>query len=119
MKISEALSQFDIYNGESTESNLKLMWLDRIESTIYKEIVSNYEGAPQAPASCFDGERELLATGPYSDLYIFYMAMQSDLLARDSVSYLNNANAFSNAYSSFADEYNRTHKHKTVGKIDV
>ena len=119
MKISEALSQFDIYNGESTESNLKLMWLDRIEGMIYKEIVSNYEDAPPAPASCFEGERELLAEDPYSELYIFYMAMQSDLLARDSVSYLNNANSFSSAYSSFADMYNRVHKHKTAGRIDL
>ena len=112
MKISEALSRLDSYLGESVEASEKLIWLDRIEGIIYEEIILTHEDEIPRPPSCFEGERELICSGPYSDLYIFYMAMQRDMQMRDNVSYANNMAAFASSYSAFADHYNRRHMPK-------
>ena len=112
MKISEALSKLDAYLSESVESDEKLSWLDRIEGIIYNEIILTHEDPIPKPSSCFEGERELIAEEPYSDLYIFYMAMQRDMQMRDNVSYANNMAAFATAYSAYADHYNRRHMPK-------
>ncbi len=114
MKVSEAISGLDAYVSETVDTDEKLAWLDRIEGIIYEELVRSHEDEVEKPASCSEGERELLADEPYSDLYIYYMAMQRDMQMRDSVSYANNAAAFAASYSAFADHYNRRHMPKKI-----
>ena len=120
MKISEALARLDAYVSETVDTDEKLLWLDRIEGIIYEELVRTHEDGFSRPPSCYAGDRELLCDEPYADLYIYYMAMQRDMQMRDSISYANNAAAFSAAYSAFADYYNRRHlPKKTAAKFDL
>ena len=109
MKISEAVSRLDAYVSEAVDTDEKLFWLDRIEGIIYEELVMTHEDEIPRPPSCSEGDRDLICDEPYTDLYIYYMAMQRDMNMRDSVSYANNAAAFSAAYTAFADYYNRRH----------
>ena len=120
MKISEALTKLDAYVSETVETDEKLSWLDRIEGIIYEELVLTHADGFPKPPPCADGDRELICAEPYSDLYVFYMAMQRDMQMRDSVSYANNAQAFDAAYYAFADNYNRRHMpNKMASKISL
>ena len=114
MKISEALTKLDSYVSEAVDTDEKLAWLDRIEGIIYEELVLTHEDACEKPPTCFGEDRELLGGEPYSDLYVFYMAMQRDMQMRDNISYANNAQAFASVYSAFADNYNRRHMPKKI-----
>lgn len=109
MKISEAMSLCDRFTGEPVDSEMKLIWLERLEGMIYDEIISTHENAPSRPLSCHEGDRELLANDTYAQIYVLYMAMQNDLLMRDAIGYCNSASMFGSAYNIFADWYNRTH----------
>ena len=120
MKISEALTKLDAYVSEAVDTDEALSWLDRIEGIIYEEIILTHTDGFPKPPPCSEGDRELICVEPYSDLYVFYMAMQRDMQMRDSVSYASNAQAFAASYSAFADNYNRRHMpKKTALKISL
>ncbi len=120
MKVSEAMALLDKYTGAEVEDSLKYMWLQRIEDTVYEEIISTHADPVYKPAQVSVADRQLLAPEPYSEFYIHYMNMQNDLLLRDYQSYANSASAFAAAYCAYCDWYNRTHMpNSPAGEITV
>ena len=109
MKVSDAMMLFTKYAGAPVEDDLKYRWLQSIEDIIYNEIILTHHSHSEKPALITEGDRDLTAPDPYSELYIHYMNMQNDLFLRDHNSYANSSVAFAVSYASYADWYNRTH----------
>lgn len=109
MTVNEAITLTTKYAGAPVEGDLIYKWLQNIEDTIYEEIILTHQFPCERPAPVRDGDRELLAPEPYSELYVHYLNMQNDLFIRDHHSYANSSVAFALSYASFADWYNRTY----------
>lgn len=113
MKVSEAMAYADRLTGDAVESEIKLMWLNRLEKLIYNEIYSRYEEETE-DTTITDVDSRLSVPEPYSEIYPLYIALCYSMERRETEVYTNKASAFMNGYSSFADYYNRTHTPKTT-----
>lgn len=107
MKASEAIMLFTKYAGVPVDDELKYEWLQNVEDIIYNEIILTHSSPCVKPAPLSEGDRELTAPEPYSELYVHYLCMQNDLFLRDHHSYANSSLAFAMSYASYADWYNR------------
>ena len=113
MTIAHAIARFDVLYPNVFPYAEKLRWLSVLDGQIFQDIISVY---PENAGQAFDGygittdkSTELLAPFPHDDIYIKYLAAQSDKINSDVARYVNSAAVFNAAYSEFAAFYNRTH----------
>ena len=113
MTIAHAIARFDVLYPNVFPYAEKLRWLSVLDGQIFQDIVSVY---PENAGRTFAGygigtdkQTELLVPFPHDDIYIKYLAAQSDKINSDVARYVNSAAVFNAAYSEFAAFYNRTH----------
>ena len=113
MTIAHAIARFDILYPNVFPFAEKLRWLSVLDGQIFQDILA---ACPENAGRTFEGytvgtdkKTELLASFPYDDIYIKYLAAQSDKINSDVARYVNSAAVFNAAYSEFAAYYNRTH----------
>ena len=122
MTVNKALAKSVGLLGDTVPREMLLEWLCEIENTVVREISAtheNHKGDTTLITGDGDGERELFAPDPYSNLYINYILMKCDQHLRDSEGYLNSSRAFFASYSDFADYYNRENMPKSIGGIKL
>lgn len=114
MKVSEAMAYADRLTGEPVESDVKLMWLNRLEKVLFNDIYSQYENPPKNAALLTGADCDLSVEEPYSNIYPLYISLCCSLERQETEVYANKASAYMSAFSSFADYYNRTHMPKSA-----
>lgn len=112
MTVNEAVAGAVEILGDTVTREALLLWLWEIENTVITEVAETHDGlhSDKRPIDKdSDGNRELFAPDPYSQLYIHYLLMKGDLALGDTNRYQNSATQFSVYYNNFSDWYNRTY----------
>lgn len=113
MTIAHAIARFDTLYPNVFPYAEKLRWLSVLDGQIFHDVIA---ASPENAGRTFDGydvatdkKTELLVPFPHDDIYIKYLAAQSDKVNSDVARYVNSAAVFNAAYSEFAAYYNRRH----------
>ena len=123
MTIIQAIRAVDKLKPNMIEPAIKIAWLGEVDGMIWREIMMTHEDAPQesyediTPAT--DPDHELLAKSPYADLYTFYLMSRISIQNAELQKYGNEMTLYNNAYMTFQDYWNRTHKPKNLGSIHL
>ncbi|MBE6610461.1 MAG: hypothetical protein E7634_07310 [Ruminococcaceae bacterium] len=105
MTVSQAIERSSLLYPADLESGRVYSWLSELESRICAELY----GEDSQPITADDAQRELKAPEAYAELYPLYIIMKTDLANGDTERYNNSAVSFKNAYTAFANYFNRTH----------
>ena len=125
MTINELLTEVDELKPNQYEDALKIGWISNLDHRIVKEVILTHE-LPAMVETDEDGNEvikefsfngyteddmgtELIVREPYSELYKFYLFAMIDFYNGETDRYTNSMIMFNNAFSSFANDYNRTH----------
>ena len=111
MTIAEAIREADRLKPNGFPTETKILWLERLDKRILREILTHYEGElPEEPAyNTEDLSKTLLVPAPYEEMYIHWLACQMDYYEREYDAF-NASNAmFEAVYGRFRNEYNRSH----------
>ncbi len=117
MKIAEVVENVDIMKPNQFDARTKVDWVITIEGQIWDEIILTHEDAPEEAfdACAANGESELIARPPYSDVYRFYLEAQIDLANGEVDRYNNSIEMFNAAWTAFRNHYNR--KHMPISRV--
>lgn len=113
MTLRQAIAHFNAERANSIPEELKIRWLSVLDSSIHKELVLTHENpdsitfSPNAYTTT--GNPTLIAPEPYSELYIHYLAMRSDLYYSDIGKYNLDLSLYARTYLDFEKYYNRTY----------
>lgn len=114
MTADEAILKYDLLYPNALAYEHKLALLARLDKRVYEDVFSKYEGcggySPRGCGQGFSGDTALLIRSPYDDLYIKFLAAETDLLNCDIARYNNSAAVFNAAFNAFRNAYNRTHR---------
>lgn len=122
MTADTAVERFDALFPNALPYGEKLNMLSVLDGRIYKEILSRYEDAPQefiGYAEGIPGSTVLLVHYPYDEIYIKYLAAETDLINGDTVRYANSSAVFNNLYEEYAAACNRTRRMAKNTKIRI
>jgi len=113
MTIQEALTKCDGLKPSQYDDIQKIGWLSDVEATIKKEIIDTHDGGIDIEFNKYDENTDystkLIASEPYSDLYVQYLMAQIDYYNAEFQRYNNTSNMFNAKYQDFANYWNRTH----------
>jgi hypothetical protein len=113
--ISQILAKVDELKPHQYEDAVMIGWLGSLEQKILDEVILTHE-LPEGEEPEFNGYTdddmgtELLVPDPYSELYIYYLFAMIDFHNGETERYGNSMIMYNNAFSSFFNHYNRTHK---------
>jgi hypothetical protein len=113
MTLSQAIERFDQLYPNTAPYAVKRDLLSSLEGRLSRELFSRYDPAPAetGPVSADDpGDTPLLAPFPYDDLYVKFLAAETDRLQGDVNRYLNSAAVFNESYDALALYLLRTRK---------
>lgn len=117
MTINEAIAQLDNLKPNVFNEQVKRQWLSEVDSRLLT--LHNYyvlTAAEQAVIDAWsaydidtDGDTELIAVIPFTDIYLHYMFAKIDYLQSDIQRYSNGMTLYEDMYVSYANEFNRLH----------
>ena len=109
MTLTAILSSFDSYRPNTLPEGLKLHWINTLEATIFNDVISQRlkDGGVFTPFTPADGDRELSIPHPYTDVYLHYLALQTDLYYGDVARYNNDLMLYTSAFSGYAKRVNK------------
>lgn len=97
----------------------KARWLIQLDGRIWQEIVmkSVHDTMPEEPPKSWpeDGDKQLLVSSPYDNLYDLYVIGMMEFSMREYGNYNNTMQAFNTALGSFANWYRNTHEPVSAG----
>lgn len=103
MTIREAIDRADQIRPNPFTDGEKERWIKQLEGMIWREVVLRHEGAPPMRPE------GLIMPDEYGEAYVLWLLSKIDLANCEYERYNNSAAAFSAAYQSFTDAYNREH----------
>lgn len=122
MTIAEAINRIDTLRPNAYTVAEKIAWLNTLDGLIYRNIIKTHFRNCDEEEVTFEGydedtpmETELLAYEPYCDLYIYWLESKIDYANTEYDRYNNSAMQYSEMYSAFEKDYNRTHRPKSRG----
>lgn len=107
MTINKAIETTDKLKPNTYEEEEKAKWLSDLDGQISLEVM--YEDKPISYDYPKDGDRELIASAPYDQLYPLYLASMIDFNNRETNAYNNSSLLFQTAYDEFKKHYIKTH----------
>ena len=118
MTIQEAIRLVDKLKPNQYDAQTKRSWLSKLDGMIWKELfLTHYGLTPEQVQAGFPGydeadmDTELLVPYPYcEDVYNYYLQSMVDRENMEIAKYNQSAAMYNNAYKSFVDYYNRTHR---------
>ncbi len=122
MTVNELMEEVDRLHPNQFTAADKLRWLNRVEQTIWQEIILTHESdadLSEATAPSYDdpaGTDVLLAEDPWSRLYPLWMDAQIAYYNHEIMQHDTAAQAFNEAYTAYRNWYNRTHM--PLGDVD-
>lgn len=115
MTADTAIERFDALFPNALPYSEKLNMLSVLDGRIHREILSRY-GDEQTEfigySEGIPGTTVLLVRYPFDEIYIKYLAAETDIINGDTERYANSREAFNSLYEEFAAAYNRTHRLK-------
>lgn len=119
MTINEACARADALKpGNQIDAGEKIKWLSEVDGQIKREIMDRHQspaqGAELPYTSDTDRDAELLASGAYDDLYVYYLCAQIDRVNEEIGKYNNDLIMYNTRYTEFAREWHRSHTPKKV-----
>ena len=117
MTAAEIISAVDTLEPNAYAAAQKLAWLSELDAQIFAEVVSTHDEPIRDELEPYDETSdELLVPFPWGgELYRWAMIAQIRLHNAEGERYNQAIAAFSAAYQSFVDWYNRTHRPKAAG----
>lgn len=113
MKVWQIIESFDRQLENEIPEEEKIKWLLQLDESFQKELIDTHEGAEErSNDNSSDGERELLVSSPYTDIYLFWLRCKTFLSRGEIELYNNNLAIFTAAKEGFEREYHRTHMPK-------
>lgn len=112
MTVQEAIDRVDKLRPNQYDTETKTRWLSNLDGMIFREVIITHE---HPHCTHFNGhscpDDELLVKEPYAgDIYNFYLQMQIDKENAEYKRYNQSVTMYNNAYQTFQDWYNRTHR---------
>lgn len=117
MTVWEAIRGLDRIHPNDYSDGTKLRWLSDFDGQVFRDLFQTHEDPPVAEFFGYDENTdaetaELLIEPPWTQVYILYLMMKTELHNGDAVRCNNAAGAFYAAWRSYTDWYNRTHPPK-------
>ena len=110
MTLKEAISKFNTEYRNTLPDELKIDWISTLDSVIHKEIILTHRDPSPLTFDNYtsaDNDKELIVPDPFSQLYIYYLAMKKDIYLSDISKYNNDLVLYSSAFIDFENYYNR------------
>lgn len=114
MTIAEAISLVDKLKPNQYTEDMKKKWLSKLDGLVFKEVFQTHE---DNPIESFEGyeeagmETELLIPYPYDeDIYNYFLQASMDKENGETAKYNQSITLYNNAFLTFQNFYNRTHK---------
>lgn len=111
MTILEAVHKIDTVKPNSYTQPEKIKWLSTLDGIIKSEIIDTHEGGEDVVFEGYDDESDLdtvlLVPAPYDDVYVRWLEARIDYANCEYAKYNNSMIAYNDAYSLFANYYNR------------
>ena len=114
MTIAEAISLVDKLKPNHYTEIMKKNWLSKLDGLVFKEVFQTHE---ENPIELFEGyenagmETELLIPYPYDeDIYNYFLQASIDKENGETGKYNQSITLYNNAFLTFQNWYNRTHK---------
>ena len=117
MTVNEAIGRFDLLNPNAFPFAVKRDLLAGLEGRLQNELFCLYVGFPDTGDAAFTGETELLAPFPYDDLYVKFLAAETDRLNGDVGRYVNGAAVFNDAVEALAVHLLKTRRRRREPKV--
>ncbi len=115
MTLGECVQRADALRPNACTEREKALWVLELEEELKRDFFPRYEGW-QAPEKAPDRASELLAGGPFEELYVFRVLARLELADQVWDSY-NAYNTLANELlSEFKKAWHRTHTVKTAGR---
>lgn len=113
MKLEEMIT--DVMNKKPSQFDWGdfVRWTSNLEKKIHTEIFLTHEDPPKETFDRYyedSNEEELLLPEEYSDIYKYYLYSMIDFENQESDRYAASSTMFNQAYTEFAQFWNRTHK---------
>ena len=116
MTLFEAISQVNNLKPNTYSHTDKVLWLSTLDGIIKTQIIDTHEGAEQVEFNGYDEDTdlstELLVPAPYDSVYVLWLSAQIDFANGEYDRYNNGVLAYNDAYTAYANHYNRTHMPK-------
>ena len=116
MTILEAINRVDSTKPNSYTQVEKVDWLSTLDGVIKDEIIDTHEGGEDVVFAGYDADTsldtELLVPAPYDDIYIRWLEARIDYANGEYGKYNNSLTAYNDAYTLYANCYNRKHMPK-------
>ena len=114
MTIAEAISLVDKLKPNQYTEIMKKNWLSKLDGLVFKEVFQTHE---DNPIESFEGyetagvDTELLIPYPYDeDIYNYFLQASIDKENGETAKYNQSITLYNNAFLTFQNWYNRTHK---------
>jgi len=105
MNINKVIEMTDEVKPNILSDELKFSWVSSLDSRINREVYKRNEEIIYRSGE--DGERELLVSSPYDDIYFYYACAMIDFSNNEIAEYNNNMALFNEIYSAFTKDYIR------------
>lgn len=116
MTILEAINRVDSTKPNSYTQVEKVDWLSSLDGIIKSEIIDTHEGGEDVVFDGYDADTsldtELLVPAPHDDIYIRWLEARIDYANGEYGKYNNSLTAYNDAYTLYANYYNRKHMPK-------
>ena len=112
MQIDEIISRVDSLEPNQYDKETKLSWISQLDGKIFAEIILTHDDTGRMMYLPYEsGDEEPIAGPPYGeDMYCYYLEAMIAQHNMETSKYNQKMLAYNNAYSEFANWYNRTHR---------
>lgn len=112
MQIDEIIARVDSLEPNQYDKETKLSWISQLDGKIFAEIILTHDDTGRMMYLPYEsGEEEPIAGPPYGeDMYCYYLEAMIALHNMETSKYNQQMLAYNNAYTEFANWYNRTHR---------
>ena len=113
MDINTIIERIEEVKPNILSDELKFSWVSSLDSRINREVFKN--NTELIYKSGEDGERKLLVSSPYDDMYFYYVSAMIDFSNNEIGEYNNNMALFNEKYTAFAKDYRRNNLPRNQG----
>lgn len=113
MNIGQCVARVDTLRPNAISEGEKIRWAYDLDAQLRREFYPRYAPVGRASADTEEvGKNYILsASGPYEELYVFYVAGKVDLANQELELYNADTALFRSALDDFRKDYHRTHTH--------
>lgn len=113
MNIGQCVARVDTLRPNAISEGEKIRWAYELDSQLRREFYPRYAPARrESPDTEEAGKNYILsASGPYEELYVYYVAGKVDLANQELELYTADAALYRSALDDFRKDYHRTHTH--------